>query len=54
MMDQFSLNLRDTDKCSDYCLNKDDLRPCPVECECAYVREVIQIIKHWTKNQKNN
>lgn len=46
--------LRDTDKCPDYCLNKEDLRPCPAECECAYVREVIQIIKHWTKNQKNN
>lgn len=31
--------------CPGYCLYREELRPCPVECECAYVREIIQIIK---------
>ena len=31
--------------CPGFCLYKDNLEPCPAECECAYVREVIQIIK---------
>ncbi len=34
-----------TDECPEYCLDKEDLRPCPVECECAYVREIIQLFK---------
>jgi hypothetical protein len=33
-----------TDECPGYCLCKDELRPCPVECECAYVREVLNVI----------
>ena len=31
--------------CPGHCLYKENLDPCPNECECAYVREVIQIIK---------
>jgi hypothetical protein len=31
--------------CPGHCLYKDNLDPCPAECECAYVREVIQVIK---------
>jgi len=34
-----------TDGCPGYCLNKDDLRPCQIECECAYIREIIQLFK---------
>jgi len=41
--------LTKTDDCPEYCLNKENLRPCPSKCACAYVREVIQIIKNWTK-----
>jgi len=41
--------LTNTDECPEYCLNKEDLRPCPAKCACAYAREVIQIIKNWTK-----
>ena len=33
--------------CPGYCLRQDELRPCPAKCECAYVREIIQIIKNW-------
>ncbi|MBU1043134.1 MAG: hypothetical protein KJ915_01895 [Candidatus Omnitrophica bacterium] len=39
-------------ECPQYCLLKDELRPCPVKCECAYVREVLQIIKAWPKIDK--
>ena len=41
--------LTNTGECPEYCLNKEDLRPCPAKCACAYVREVSQIIKNWTK-----
>jgi hypothetical protein len=34
-----------TDDCPGYCLNKNTLKPCPAKCECAYVREIIQLIK---------
>jgi hypothetical protein len=37
------------DECPGHCLYKEDLDPCPEECECAYVREVVQIIKNWEK-----
>lgn len=33
-----------TDECPGYCLCKDELRPCPAECECAYVREILNVI----------
>lgn len=31
--------------CSNHCIRKEDLSLCPVECECVWVREVMQIIK---------
>jgi hypothetical protein len=33
-----------TDECPGYCLHPDELARCPVECECAFVREVLQVI----------
>jgi hypothetical protein len=42
-----------SDKCPEYCLRQDELEPCPVECECAYVREVLQIVKRWPKSVWN-
>ena len=35
-------------ECPGSCMRKDDLSPCPVECECVWVREVMQIIKKQT------
>lgn len=37
------------DACGGFCLHEGDLRSCPVECECAYVRHILQIIKIWPK-----
>lgn len=31
--------------CPEYCLRIEELRPCPVRCECAYVREILQILR---------
>lgn len=33
------------EECPGHCLYKESLEPCPAECECAYVREIIQVIK---------
>ena len=41
----FESKLTGSDQCHGYCLHESDLKPCPEECECSYVREVIQIIK---------
>lgn len=35
--------------CPGYCGNKDSLDRCPAECECAYVREILQIVRTWPK-----
>jgi len=35
-----------TAECPEYCLKKSVLDPCPARCECAYVREIIQIIRN--------
>ena len=34
-----------TENCPGYCLHKQALNRCPAECECAYVREIIQLFK---------
>jgi hypothetical protein len=38
-----------TDDCPEYCLKKSVLDPCLAQCECAYVREIIQIVRNWQK-----
>ncbi len=37
------------DDCPGYCLYQDQLDSCSVRCECAYVRDIIDIIKNWPK-----
>ena len=34
------------EECPGYCLKQDELRPCPAECECAYIREVLNIVNN--------
>jgi len=45
----FTERLTDGPECSGYCAHKSNLKPCPNECECAFVREIIQKIKAWPK-----
>jgi len=46
----FQERATDTDQCSGCCLHQDNLSRCPAKCECAYVREVLHIIKEFPKN----
>ena len=39
-----------SDECPGYCLRKEELAPCPALCECAFVREIIQLVRGWPKN----
>ncbi len=45
----FHERLTGTEACPGHCLYHEDLDPCPLHCECAYVRETLQIIKGWPK-----
>jgi len=45
----FTERLDDHPECPDYCLKVDDLRACQLECECAYVREILQVVRSWPK-----
>ena len=45
----FAERLRNTPACAGHCLHQDDLDPCPNRCECAFVREIIQVVKSWPK-----
>lgn len=35
------------DGCSGHCVRKDELAPCPVQCECTWVREILKTIADW-------
>ncbi len=45
----FEERLTGSETCPGYCLKKSELRPCPNKCECAYVREILHIVKNWPK-----
>lgn len=47
----FKENKNGTDECPGYCLHEQDLQPCPVQCECTFVREIMQTIAHWPKTE---
>jgi hypothetical protein len=36
--------------CRGFCLKRSELSPCPAECECAWVRGLMQVIRRWPKN----
>lgn len=38
-----------SEECPGYCLDRDELRPCSVNCEYAYVRQIVSIIRSWPK-----
>lgn len=47
----YTKNLLGSDSCPEYCLFKSNLESCPAQCECGFVREIMQIIKTWDKNR---
>ncbi|MBU0713200.1 hypothetical protein KJ762_12505 [bacterium] len=38
-----------TEKCPGYCSRPQELSKCPNECDCAWARDVADIISHWKK-----
>ena len=40
----YEKRLTGSDRCPGYCLHKSVLRPCPEECECSYIRWIIDKI----------
>ena len=46
----FTKKMMDDGSCPNYCLSKYRLEPCSNECECAFVREIIQVINNWEKS----
>lgn len=35
--------------CPGLCVRQGNLDPCPVACECNWVREILQIVRNWKK-----
>ena len=46
----FKENKTGSDGCPEYCFHENQLLPCPEQCECAYIREIIQIVREWPKH----
>ena len=38
--------------CPGYCLKPSELRACDVECECAFVRAVLDVARKWPKTTR--
>lgn len=38
-----------TEECPEYCLRPQELSRCPTKCNCAWVREILDIVSHWKK-----
>ena len=38
--------------CPGHCVHRDNLERCPVECECTYIREILQVIRAWPKRPR--
>ncbi|MCA1809663.1 MAG: hypothetical protein ABR497_04690 [Kiritimatiellia bacterium] len=43
------MRTRSSPRCSENCLYRSNLRPCPQLCECDYVRTIIDVINNWRK-----
>lgn len=41
----FEKRLSETKECPGYCRHEKSLEPCPLQCECAYIREIIQMLR---------
>ncbi len=46
----FVERMTETEKCPEYCLFEEELGRCMNQCECAYVREVLQMVRSWPKS----
>jgi hypothetical protein len=40
-----------TPDCPELCLHRYDLQPCPAHCECASIRDIMQVVRGWPKRR---
>jgi len=48
----FTQRLTGTEFCHGLCEDINQLDPCDRKCECAYVREIMQLIRAWPKRMR--
>lgn len=46
----FRERLSGTEECLEHCLRQDDLDPCKAQCECVFVRDILQTVRNWPKS----
>lgn len=49
----FSERRTGEEDCPGFCLHENELRECPAQCECAYVRSIIKAFDHKTEKLEN-
>ena len=47
----YAQRLTGTEVCQGFCEDVEVLEPCENQCECVYVREIMQIVRDWPKEQ---
>ena len=47
----FTAKMTGSESCPGFCLQEAVLDPCQQKCECAYVREIMNIIREWPKTE---
>jgi hypothetical protein len=50
----FSERQTGSESCPGYCLRQQALEPCPAECACAWVRDVLQTIRQRPKTNQSS
>ena len=45
----FAQRLIGTEVCQGFCKDTEILEPCENQCECAFVRDIMQVIRAWPK-----
>lgn len=48
---RYADKLTGTTECPGYCLRKDTLIPCLAKCECAYIRQITDMLAQWPKRE---
>ena len=43
---EFADRKTNTEECPKYCFHENNFLPCPMKCECTYVRNLIQILRN--------
>jgi len=47
--EMFATRATGSTACAGFCTRQGSLEPCPAECECAFVRDIMQTIKTWPR-----